>query len=251
MQILEYGNSNNDKVILIHGFQMHLDSLKEYIKSLEKNYFVIVPILPCHDRDDKEKFVSFDKCLSEFENYYINKYGSNVYAIIAFSMGGVFASLLWEHKKINIQKLLMESSPLLKWNNFIINMMTKQYINLTNETKKRNPKIVEQATHSIVRKENLDSFLLMMDNMDEESIKNYIREVGLYNLPKNIDTPNTEIFYSYGGKFNEFIFKKVGKYIKNNYANSHITCIKGKGHCEDAIFDPSNKAKEIIKILKR
>ena len=31
------------------------------------------------DIDDKEKFVSFDKCLSEFENYYINKYRHNLF----------------------------------------------------------------------------------------------------------------------------------------------------------------------------
>ena len=56
MQILEYGNSNNDKVILIHGFQMPLDSLNEYINILKKDYFVIVPILPGHNPNDKEEF---------------------------------------------------------------------------------------------------------------------------------------------------------------------------------------------------
>lgn len=60
--------------------------------------------------------------------------------------------------------------------------------------------------------------------------------VGQFKLPSDIDTPNTQIFYFYGGKINEFVFRKVAKYIKKNYKNSTIICLKGKGHCEDALL---------------
>ena len=69
------------------------------------------------------------------------------------------------------------------------------------------------------------------------------------NLPNNIDSSNTDIYYDYGGKINEIIFKKVGKYISKYYDNAYIHCIKGKGHCEDAIFRPEKKVKELIKKL--
>lgn len=251
MQILEYGKKTNNKIILIHGFQMPLDSLNEYINILKKDYFVIVPILPGHNPNDKEEFETFSKCLSEFEDYYITNNGKDVYAIIAFSMGGVFASYIWQNRKLEIKKIIMESSPLLKWNKIMINMMTKQYISMTDKTRKRNKKIVNQAINSIVREENLDSFLVMMDNMRDQTIRNYLHEVGVYNLPNDIYTPNTEIYYSYGGKVNEFIFKKVGKYINRNYSNSRINCIKGKRHCEDVIFNPEEKIKEFIRILNK
>lgn len=143
----------------------------------------------------------------------------------------------------------MESSPLLKWNNLMINIITKQYLSLTRDTRERNPKIITQATNSIVLEENLDSFLKMLDNMSDETIINYLKEVGKFNLPKNIDSSNTEIYYDYGGKINEIIFKKVGKYISKYYDNAYIHCIEGKGHCEDAIFQPEKKVKELIKKL--
>lgn len=251
MEILEYGNPSNNKLILIHGFQMHTDSLKPYIDSFKDDYCVIVPILPSHNSNINEEFISFDKCLIEFEDYYVSRYENEVFAVIAFSMGGVFASLIWEHKKISINKLIMESSPLLKWNNFIISMMIKQYLFLTKATRNRDPKILRQATQSIVLEQNLDLFLSLMDNMSDETIIRYIQEVGKYSLPNNIDTPNTEIYYSYGSKINEIVFRSVAKYIRKYYSNSHITCNKNKGHCEDAILQPEEKVKELIKILKQ
>ena len=47
------------------------------------------------------------------------------------------------------------------------------------------------------------------------------------------------------GKINEIIFKKVAKYITKHYKNSYIHFIKGKGHCEDVIFDSKKKVKEL------
>ena len=164
-------------------------------------------------------------------------------------MGGVFASYIWKNAKIKINKIIMESSPLLKWNDLMINIMTKQYLSLTRATRERNPKIITQATNSIVLEENLDSFLKMLDNMSDETIINYLKEVGKFNLPNNIDSSNTDIYYDYGGKINEIIFKKVGKYISKYYDNAYIHCIEGKGHCEDAIFQPEKKVKELIKKL--
>ena len=42
--------------------------------------------------------------------------------------------------------------------------------------------------------------------MSDETIINYLKEVGKFNLPKNIDSSNTEIYYDYGGKRNSEYF---------------------------------------------
>lgn len=248
MQILEYGDLNKDKIILIHGFQMHLDSMKTYINVLKKDYCVIVPILPAHNPDIKEEFESFNKCLKEFEQYYISKFGNIAFAIISFSMGGVFGSYIWKNSRIKINKIIIESSPLLKWSNFTISIMTKFYLSLTDAARKRNKRIINKAIKSIVLEENLDSFLAILDNMSNDTIIKYLKEVGKFNLPNNIDSTNTKIHY-YGGKINEIIFKKVAKYITKHYKNSYIHFIKGKGHCEDVIFDSKKKVKELINLL--
>ena len=42
--------------------------------------------------------------------------------------------------------------------------------------------------------------------------------VGQFKLPSDVDTPNTQIIYFYGGKINEFVFRNVAKYIKGSTA---------------------------------
>ena len=39
------------------------------------------------------------------------------------SMGGILASYIWKNKNIEIEKLILESSPLLSWNKFMTNYL--------------------------------------------------------------------------------------------------------------------------------
>ena len=100
-----------------------------------------------------------------------------------------------------------------------------------------------------VPEDKLDVFLAMMDNMSDTTITNYIRQIGSYKLPSNIDTPNTEVYYYYGTKINEILAKKTAEYIRRNYPNSKIKCFQGKGHCEDSLLNPSVMIAELDNVL--
>lgn len=110
---------------------------------------------------------------------------------------------------------------------------------LTHKTQTRNKKIIAQAVNSIIPNDKLDVFLEMMDSISDTTITNYISQIGNYKLPCDIDTPNTKIFYFYGTKINELLAKKSAKYIRKNYPSSTVKCFRGKGHCEDSLFNPS------------
>lgn len=88
MEILEYGDPKNKKIILIHGFQCPYQIWNDYIEYYKNNYFVIVPILEGHNVNDKENFISFDICAKDIEEYYIKRYGNKVFAVYGMSMGG-------------------------------------------------------------------------------------------------------------------------------------------------------------------
>lgn len=115
-------------------------------------------------------------------------------------------------------------------------MLIKQYLSITKKARERNQKVVRNAINSMVTEDMLDVFLELLDNISDETIKNYLYAVGQFKLPSDVDTPNTQIIYFYGGKINEFVFRNVAKYIKKNYKNSITICSKGKGHCEDALL---------------
>ena len=185
----------------------------------------------------------------EYFDTFISKYGNDVYAIYGMSMGGIVTAQLWQNKRLKVDKIIMESSPLMSSGKFMSKMLTNTYLILTHKTQQRNKKVVEQAVNSIISKDKLDVFLEMMDNMSDETIINYLKEVGKYKLPNNIDILDTNVYYYYATKINEMLAKKTAKYIKKNYPNSNIICFNGKGHCENSLLKPDEMIKELDKIL--
>ena len=249
MEILEFGDKEKDKIILIHGFETPYQIWEKYIEHYKNNYHIIVPILQGHNPNIKEDFISFEESAKDIEDYIISRYGNNVFAIYGMSMGGVLTSQIWQNKKLDIDKVILESSPLISYNRLMTLMMTKQYLMLTHKTQARDKRVVTQAVNSIIPKDKLDVFLAMMDNMSDTTITNYIRQIGSYKLPSNIDTPNTEVYYYYGTKINELLAKKTAEYIRRNYPNSKIKCFQGKGHCEDSLLNPSVMITELDNVL--
>ena len=249
MEILEFGNKEKDKIILIHGFETPYQIWEKYIEHYKKDYHIIVPILQGHNPNMKEDFNSFEESAKDIEDYVISRYGNNVFAIYGMSMGGVLTSQIWQNKKLYIDKVILESSPLISYNKLMTLMMTKQYLMLTHKTQARDKRVITQAVNSIIPKDKLDVFLAMMDNMSDTTITNYIRQIGSYKLPSNIDTPNTEVYYYYGTKINELLAKKTAEYIRRNYPNSKIKCFQGKGHCEDSLLNPSVMITELDNVL--
>lgn len=250
MEILEFGNKENKKIILIHGFQSPYQVWDEYTEYYKNKYHIIVPILPGYNPKKKEEFISFKECAKEIEDYLISNYGKDVYAILGMSMGGVLTATIWENKRLKTDKIIMESSPLMSSGKFMTKMLTNTYLMLTHKTQQRDKNVVEQAVNSIISKDKLDVFLEMMDNMSDETIINYLKAVEKYKLPNDIDILDTNVYYYYGTKINEMLAKKTAKYIKKNYPNSNIICFNGKGHCENSLLNPKEMIKELDKILK-
>ena len=251
MEILEYGNPKNEKIILIHGFQSPYQIWDDYIDYYKNDYCVIVPILAGHNINKNDDFVSFDICAKELEEYYVTKYGNKVFAIYGMSMGGILASYIWKNKNIEIEKLILESSPLLSWNKFMTNYFTKWYLNITHKTQNRDERTIKQAVGTIISEDKEKVFLELFDHLSDKTIINCIQEVGKFNLPIDINTLNTEIYYFYGSKINEILFRKVAHYLKKNYQNTTAVCLKGKGHCEDALMNPEEHIKTLNQVLKK
>lgn len=251
MQILEYGNPELEKIILIHGFESPYQIWNDYIDYYKEKYCVIVPILTGHNVNEQEEFESFEKCVEELENYYIPKYGNHVFAVYAMSMGGILASKIWESGKISIDKLIMESSPLLGFEKSMASIMTKQYLTITHKAQARDKKTVRRAINSMVTEDKLDIFMELLDHISDTTITNYIREIGQHKLSAGISAPNTEIYYLYGGKMNEIVFRSVAKFIEKNYQNALTIRLDGKGHCEDALLNPQEHMRRLDRILER
>lgn len=249
MKILEYGDVNNKKIILIHGFQSPYQVWDKYIEHFQKDFHVIVPIMPGHNTERKEDFTSFDNAAKEIEDYYISKYGENVLAVCGMSMGGVLTAMLWQNGKLNIENVIFDGSPLVSLNGVVRKMMISFYLNITRKSRKRDKKTLEQAVKSIITEENLNEFLQVLDNMSDTTITNCINGIADFKLSGNIDVRHTKIYFYHGTAANEMLAKKSAKYISKFYPDAVIKCFKGKSHCENSIFNPDIMIKELDELL--
>lgn len=250
MEILEFGNIEKRKLILIHGFQSPYQVWNKYIEYYKNDFHVIVPIMPGHNPGKNEDFISFEETAKDIEDYYISRYDNNLYAIFSMSMGGVLAANIWQNKRLNIEKIIFDGSPLVSYNKLIKKMFINFYLNITHKAQQRDEKTVKQAANAVVSVDNLNDFLDVLDNMSDTTIINCINEIGKYKLPNNIETPNTKVYFFHGTKINEIYARKTAKYLLRNYPNTIIKCFKGKGHCEYSLITPEIIIKELINVLE-
>lgn len=249
MQILEYGSTNNPKIILIHGLECPYQIWTDYINYYQDKFHIIVPILPGHNPDQLEEFISFEHIANQLEEYYLSKYKEEVYAIYGLSMGGIIASIIWQNKNIHIKNLILESTPLLQTYPILTTFITKQYLLITSLAKKRNPLILKMAQKTIIPKDKLKYFLKLIDHISPTTLTKYSKETCKYQLPPNINTQKTKLYYIHGTKITEILSKSTAKYLKNNYPNFKIITFKRKNHCENTLLHSTAMIKELNKIL--
>ena len=248
MEFLEFGDKSKRKIILIHGFQCPYQVWDKYIEHYKNDFHIIVPILPGHNPNLNEDFISFSDTAKELEDYLISRYGKNVYAVYGMSMGGVLTATLWQNRILNIAKVIFDGSPLVSVNSLVKNIMLRFYLNVTHKSQQRDKKTLEQSKN-ICPEEHLEFFLQVLDNMSDTSITNSISSVASYKLPTNLDAIHTGIFYFHGTAPNEMLAKKTAKYISKYYSNATIICFKGKAHCENSLFHPEVMIKELDNLL--
>lgn len=249
MEVLEFGDKGKRRIILIHGFQSPYQVWEKYIKYYESQFHIMVPILPGHNPKQIEDFTSFEKAADELENYYIPKYGKEVYAIYGMSMGGVLTAALWKRNRLCIDKLIFDGSPIVSINGFMKKMMTSFYLDITKKTQRRDRKTLERAKKSIISKDCFEPFLEVLDNMTDETIKNCIGDISSFHVTSDINTPNTEIYFYHGTAPNEMLAKKSAKYLAKHYPKVNVKCFKGRGHCELALLYPDMMIDELKQIL--
>lgn len=208
MKTLEFGSKNNKKIIFIPGLLCVWQIWKEYIDFYKNDYHIIIPILPGHDPNKKEEFISIEKTAMDFENYYIKNYGNNIYAIYGMSMGGVIATKILENKRIIIDKVILEATPLISYNRIVEFILIRSYLLVIHKTKKRNKMVINIAKNVVYPNNKQEYFLKMVDNVSDKTIIKYIKELRRYKFRKNLNFTTTKMHYYYESKISEMLSKK-------------------------------------------
>lgn len=245
MIVKEYGKSNKDIIILLHGGGLSWWNYEEVSEILKSNYHVILPILDGHSGSDRD-FTSIENNANEIIEYIDNNYNGNVKLIGGLSLGAqILLDIL--SKRDNICEYAIIESALvcpMKMTNRLIELLINMSYGLIN--KKWFSKL--QFKSLKIKKELFDKYYIDSSNITKNNMISFLKANSNYHL-KNIKTNKSKSIVIVGSKERPIMIKSA-KRIHDELINSELEILSGYYHGDLSINHPNEYAEKVKKLIK-
>ena len=245
MIVKEYGESNKDIIILLHGGGLSWWNYEEVSEILKSNYHVILPILDGHSGSDRD-FTSIENNANEIIEYIDNNYNGNVKLIGGLSLGAqILLDIL--SKRDNICEYSIIESALvcpMKMTNRLIELLINMSYGLIN--KKWFSKL--QFKSLKIKKELFDKYYIDSSNITKNNMISFLEANSNYYL-KNIKTNKSKSIVIVGSKERSIMIKSA-KRIHDELINSELEILSGYYHGDLSINHPNEYAEKVKKLIK-
>ena len=245
MIVKEYGKSNKDIIMLLHGGGLSWWNYEEVSEILKSNYHVILPILDGHSGSDRD-FTSIESNANEIIEYIDNNYNGNVKLIGGLSLGAqILLDIL--SKRDNICEYAIIESALvfpMKMTNRLIESSINMSYGLIN--KKWFSKL--QFKSLKIKEELFDKYYIDSSNITKDNMISFLKANSNYHL-KNIKTNKSKSIVIVGSKERPIMIKSA-KRIHDELINSELEILSGYYHGDLSINHPNEYAEKVKKLIK-
>lgn len=245
MVVKEYGKSNKDIIMLLHGGGLSWWNYEEVSELLKDKYHIILPILDGHAGSDND-FTTIESNADEIIKYIDDNYNGKIKLIGGLSLGGqILLNML--SKRDNICEYAIIESALIypmKITNKLITPSIKMSYSLISKKwfsklQFRNLKIKE----SLFDKYYNDSSKITMSNMIAflKSNSNYYKG--------DLQNIKTKSLVFVGSKERAIMIKSAKK-IHNELVNSELEILNGYYHGDLSINHAEEYVSKVKKLMK-
>jgi len=245
MIVKEYGKSNKDIIMLLHGGGLSWWNYEEVSEILKSNYHVILPILDGHSGSDRD-FTSIESNANEIIEYIDNNYNGNVKLIGGLSLGAqILLDIL--SKRDNICEYTIIESALvypMKMTNKVIESSINMSYRLIN--KKWFSRL--QFKSLKIKEELFDKYYIDSSNITKDNMISFLKANSNYHL-KNIKTNKSKSIVVVGSKERPIMIKSA-KRIHDELINSELEILSGYYHGDLSINHPNEYAEKVKKLIK-
>ena len=245
MIVKEYGKSNKDIIMLLHGGGLSWWNYEEVSEILKSDYHVILPILDGHSGSDRD-FTSIESNANEIIEYIDNNYNGNVKLIGGLSLGAqILLDIL--SKRDNICEYAIIESALvcpMKMTNILIESSINMSYGLIN--KKWFSKL--QFKSLKIKEELFDKYYIDSSNITKNNMISFLKANSNYHL-KNIKTNKSKSIVVVGSKERPIMIKSA-KIIHDELINSELEILSGYYHGDLSINHPNEYAEKVKKLIK-
>jgi hypothetical protein len=245
MIVKEYGKSNKDVIILLHGGGLSWWNYEEVSEILKSNYHVILPILDGHSGSDRD-FTSIENNANEIIEYIDNNYNGNVKLIGGLSLGAqILLDIL--SKRDNIcEYAIIESALVCQMK--MTNRLIEPSINMSYGLIKKRWFSKLQFKSLKIKKELFDKYYIDSSNITKNNMISFLKANSNYHL-KNIKTNKSKSIVIVGSK-ERLIMIKSAKRIHDELINSELEILSGYYHGDLSINHPNEYAEKVKKLIK-
>ena len=245
MIVKEYGKSNKDIIMLLHGGGLSWWNYKEVSEILKSNYHVILPILDGHSGSDRD-FTSIESNANEIIEYIDNNYNGNVKLIGGLSLGAqILLDIL--SKRDNIcEYAIIESALVCQMK--MTNRLIEPSINMSYGLIKKRWFSKLQFKSLKIKKELFDKYYIDSSNITKDNMISFLKANSNYHL-KNIKTNKSKSIVIVGSKERPIMIKSA-KIIHDELINSELEILSGYYHGDLSINHPNEYAEKVKKLIK-
>ncbi len=223
MEIITYGNKNNEKILMLHPMFTNSKFFDFVVDKLVDQYYLIIPTYSGHYENStyqsmEEEEKSIDKFLKENEIEQLK-------IVIGFSLGGNIAFDYFCKNQDKIEKVIIDSAPIFKLPKMIKKHFYKKYKKCLLNLKKNPDKVVQELNQSFDGMGEVQQYVAPIVTM--ESLKNLIESCYNINVPTLSVDSQKKLTFVYGKKdIARICLPRIKK-----YKNSTFVKLDSFSHC--------------------
>ncbi len=230
MRMNELNTEQEKNILMIHPMLSSANGFKEcFVKYLGNDFRYFLPDLAGHASANEETYQSAKEEAKQIHDYLIQKNISNIDLVFGASLGGVVLFELIQYEDINFKHIVFEGTSFFENASLLNFIMTKIMLKKHRKAVKNPELAVKKMTKiygSIAAEPMANNFI----NIDEESIKNIMRDCSFVELPSLSEELQEKCIFAYGSK--DIDRKKAKKIQPVKYPKAKIIIWEGLGHCQ-------------------
>jgi pimeloyl-ACP methyl ester carboxylesterase len=231
----EFGNSGCPVIILLHGGGLSWWSWKRQIELLQKDHFVVTPVIDGHGEDRDTLFTGISSSAEKLISYINEKHGGKVFAVCGLSIGAQIAVDVLSKAPDIAEYAVLESA-------LVIPM--KRMAALTVPMYKMSYGLIKkrwfaklQAKTLLVPDESFPDYFLDSSHMSMESLINMSVSNGNYSLPEGANDISAKTLILVGEKELP-VMKRSAQLLHETISGSTLKVMTRYGHGELCIANP-------------
>jgi pimeloyl-ACP methyl ester carboxylesterase len=231
----EFGDKNKPVIIFLHGGGLSWWSWKPQIEGLQKDYFIIAPIIDGHGDAGDTTFLSIKKSAQQVVNYIKENCNGKVFALCGLSIGAqIIVEILSQECDIT-EKAVIESAlvfPIKMASALIVPMYNMFYWLI----KKRWYSKLQAKTLNLPD-EYFENYYKDSLQITKESLINITKSNGAFPLPLTLYKTKAKTLILVGAK-EIAIMKKSAELLHDTIKESSLKIIEKSGHGEISLMHP-------------